>query len=61
MGAIRKIFGGGKKKVDPSNDTKRLKDEAQHDSSRRIKLLKTLGGANGEEVESIKKRKLMGN
>lgn len=56
-----KIFGGGKKKVSAKDETNQLKEDASRDASRRIKLLKTLGGANGEEVEAVKKRKLMGN
>jgi hypothetical protein len=61
MGAIKRIFGGGKKKVDPSNDTNKLEEDSAVDKNRRVKLFKTLGKANGEEVGSVKKRKTFGN
>lgn len=61
MGFTRKLFGGGKKKVNPSHDTNKLKEDSAVDKNRRIKLFKTLGNANGEEVESIKRMKTFGN
>lgn len=63
---VGKLLGKDKKKYsvnDAANSAKKeLKDESEETKRQRIKLFYTSGGASGQEVDSVKKRKrLLGN
>lgn len=60
MSFLKSLFGGGKKKVSAKKDTNALRNDASQDSKRRLKIFATEGGSAGEEVDSVKKRKKIG-
>lgn len=61
---VGKLLGKDKKKykVDDSQAKKEIAEESEETKRQRIKLFYTSGGASGQEVDSVKKRKrLLGN